>query len=177
MLGDHLLHPRRNRGRREHGLAANPTVDGWAEGDNLLNVLGKTLVEHLVRLVEHQVLDAAQTGGPIARKIKDSARAPDDDIRGVAQSAELGPISDTADAEHHAQCWIDHLDHRHDLTGQLSRGRDDERAGTVTVVAGKPLHHRDHECERLPRARRGLEDAVAALQQRGDRLALHCIRL
>jgi len=77
-----------------HRLPARAAAEVGAHRDDLLDIFREALVEHLVRLVEHQVLDVAKPCEPVAREVEEPPRAPDDHVRRVAQATGLRTVAD-----------------------------------------------------------------------------------
>ncbi len=176
MLGDHALHPLGHRRRRQDGLPARGALERRAQPDDLLDVASEALIEHLIGLIEDEVLDVAQARDPVGGEIEDPTRAAHDHVGRVAQPAGLGAVPDPADADHRTQCWVHLADHRVDLGGELAGRRDDQRPGAVTLMSGEALDEWNDERERLPRSGRRFDHAVLAVEQRRDCLLLHRVR-
>jgi hypothetical protein len=132
----------------------------------------KTLIEHLIGLVEDQVFDLSQACVAAAGEIQKPARTRNDHIGCIAQPGELGAVAHATHENDRAECAIDLADDRGDLRGELT-GRDkDEAASAVPAMPGEPLHHGDDEGQRFARPRRGLDDAIAPRQDRRNCIAL-----
>ncbi len=176
VLGDHPLHPVGHRRGGEHRLTARAALECGAHADDLLDVVREALIEHLVGLVQHEVLDVAQARDAGAREVEQASGTPDDHVGRVAQAAGLRPVPDATDADDRAQRGIDLADDRVHLRGELAGRCHDQRAGTVALVPGEALDERDHERERLSRSGRRLDDAVLAAEQWRNRLLLDRVR-
>ena len=157
---------RRGHGRREQGdLLA---VGGVRE--DRLDVLREAHLQHLVGLVEHEVLELRQVEGALVEVVHDAAGRADDDVHAATQRRQLHavalPAVDRQDV-HAAQVRGVALERLADLQGELAGGREHERLRTL-------LRHvearEDRQRERRGLAGAGLGEAhdVAAGEERGD---------
>ena len=128
----------------------------------------KAHVEHAVRLVEDEDLDALQARIRVLEVVEEPARRRDDDVGASAERGLLRPHADTAIHRGAAQpreagevpaVLVD-------LRGELPRGRDDERARDAARLAVEVLQDRQQECRRLAAARHGAGEDVPALASR-----------
>ena len=81
---DHVPDRRRHRGRKEHRLPL-----GRGLGKDFFDVLAETHVEHPVGLVEHDRRDLLERERAAFQVVHDATRRADDDLRAVAQAAQL----------------------------------------------------------------------------------------
>ena len=151
------------RGQRR-GEQDRPAIVGGRPQD-LLDVLGESHVEHLVRLVQHDHLDVLRTKRSAPDVVERPSRRGDHDIDPALERLHLPadrlPAVDGQDA--HAQPAAVAMKRLGDLHGQLPRGHQDQgrRSGTP-AVPGQLLHDRQRERRRLPRPRGGLPDQISS---------------
>ena len=136
MLLDHGADPGRHGRRCQHRL----TPAGHR--DDLLDIAREAGVQHLVSLVENQVIDTRQVQKATFDPIKRPARRADDDLWACAQLARLPSVWHAAVEQGRPDLSIETAKDRRDLDRQLSRRRDDEalgqaRAGLETVEQGQ----------------------------------------
>ncbi len=166
VLLDHTGYPRRHGRRGEHRLGL------VGEAEHLLDRGRKARVQHLVRLVEHQVLDTRQRDLALCDEVHDPAWGPDHDVDAALQREPLGGVSDAAVQHRGAEVGSERAKHLFHLERELSRRGDDEgaRAG---APPGQPLHHRDEVGEGFAGTGRGLDDHIPPLHDERDRLRLN----
>ena len=61
-------------------------------GEDPLDVLRETHLEHLVGLVEHQEAQLGQVEGALVEVVHDPARGADDDVHAAAQGGQLDAV-------------------------------------------------------------------------------------
>ena len=158
----------RHRRAEQRGLAP-----ARGEGEDLLDVLEEAEVEHLVRLVEHDVAARVQDERVARDEVEHAPDRPDDDLRALLElgllradrrAAEDGDGVDAAVAAVRAQ-------RLGDLDAELARRRQDQRL-RVRVLRIDEVDHREPERGGLARAGLRLADHVAPLEQLGDGLLL-----
>ena len=98
-----------------------------------LDVGHEAHVQHAVRLVEHEDLDLAEVGGPLADEVEQPAGRGDEDLDAGPQLLDLGIERDAAVDHGRAQRHVPAvgLDALGDLHGELARRRQDEAADRV----------------------------------------------
>ena len=139
-------------------------------GEDRLDVLGEAHLQHLVGLVEHEVLELRQVEGALVEVVHDAAGRADDDVHAAAQRRQLHavalPAVDRQDV-HAAQVRGVLLERLADLQRELAGGREHERLRGLLrhVEAGE-----DRQRERRGLAGAGLGEAhdVAAGEERRD---------
>ena len=99
-------------------------------GEDRLDVLGEAHLQHLVGLVEHEVLELGQVEGALVEVVHDAAGRADDDVHAAAQRRQLHAVALSAVDRQHvhaAQVRGVLLERLADLQGELARGREHER--------------------------------------------------
>ena len=81
----------RHRGGEQRNLAAR---GGLLE--DLLHVFGEAHAEHLVGLVQHEVLEFGQVQGTLGDVVDDAAGGTDNNLGAAAQAGELGAVGGAA---------------------------------------------------------------------------------
>ncbi len=117
-----------------------------------LQILAEAQVEHLVRLVQHDGLEARQIEAAALEVVAQAARGADDDVGAEAELARLGTRVHAADAGDDAGAGIlvQPLELTLDLHRQLARRRDDEgeRGGRRRqALLGAEQHRGNAEAE------------------------------
>ena len=151
---------RRRRGDGFHGLA-------------------EAHVEHAVRFVEDEKLEARKVDAAPFQVVDQPARRGDDDVHGLRQEPLLFEIGhaaedDAAPDAHELAVGAHRVGH---LVGQFARRREHEDAGTLGSARcrrrhAQALERRQHEGRGLARAGLGRGDQVLPGQGQGDRLLL-----
>src|SRR5690606_33720222 len=134
-------------------------------------------VEHPVRLVEHEDLDAREVEAAAVEVVEQAAGRGDDDVHAAPERLELRPDPDTAvDGEAVERGLLaGGPDGLRDLERELARRGDDERAdgpGAGARRADEPVEQREDERGGLTGAGLGAADEVAAFGRGGDRRGL-----
>ena len=167
-----LRHPAdrgRHRRREQRDLLGVGGV-----GEDRLDVLGEAHLEHLVGLVEHEVLQLRQVERALVEVVHDAAGRADDDVHAAAERRQLHAVALAAvDGEdvHAADVRRVLLERLADLQRELARRGEHERLrGLLRDV--EPVEDRQRERGGLAGA--GLREAhdVAAREQRRDRRGL-----
>ncbi len=161
--------------RAGHGRREQRDLSTGRHGlQDLLDVLDEAHPQHLVGLVEHQVLEPGQVERALLQVVDQPAGGADDDVRAATQAAELRAVAGAAVDGQHVEAGNMRgvtLEGLGNLDGQLAGGREHQglRAGGVQVEAGQ-----DGQRERGGLSGAGLGQAqhVAALQQQRDGLFL-----
>src|SRR5699024_3154598 len=142
--------------------------------EQLLHGLEEAEVAHVVGLVEHGDLDAAQVELALVDEVLDPPGRPDDDVDAALEARELPLIRDAADDRdrEEADRARERLHRAVDLLRELARRREDERAGAAThraalaaavaVELEEPLDERRAERDRLARPRPPAAEHIAA---------------
>ncbi len=164
LLGD-LADRGRHRGREQRDLLVLGSV-----GEDALHVLLEPHLEHLVGLVEHEVLEPGQVERALLEVVDDAARGADDDLRTLAQAGQLDPVGLAAVDGQNVQTrnvggvLAERLGHlQRELAGRCQH--QGLRRPTRDVETGQDRH-----CERSGLTRSGLREAddVVARHQRRD---------
>ena len=134
-FADDRLYPGRHGGRCKNCLA----VLCGSEGDNALHVRCEALIEHLVGLVQDEVLNAIELQHALANEVEDTSRAADDDIGKIAEGGELFAVADSAVDKCHSKGGIDGSQHHSDLGGKLAGRGHNESPYSIFSVAGESL--------------------------------------
>ncbi len=141
-----------------------------------LELVGEAHVEHLVGLVEHDGLDAAEVERAAADVIERATRRGDDDVHAAAEDGDLLAEGLSAVDRHGAGAdgAAVAMERLGDLHGELAGGYEHEHggAGGLGRFLREPLQERQGEGGGLAGAGGGLAQEVAALEQRRDGLAL-----
>ena len=160
------LADRRRHGRREQGhLFVFRGV-----GQDALDVFGETHGEHLVGLVEHQVVHPRQVQRPAFEVVDDPAGGADHHLRTASQPGQLHAVGRPAVDRQHVDLRqmravaAERLGH---LQGQLPGGREHQRLrrGALDVDLGQD---RDREGRRLAGAGLRQSHHVGTRHQRRD---------
>jgi hypothetical protein len=135
----------------------------------------KARVQHLVRLVEHQVLDTRQRDFALRDEVHDPARGADHDVDAALQRRALRGVSDPAVEHRGAQVGSERAKDLFHLQRELSR-RGDDQCSWSGAATWQALNHRDEVSEGFARAGRSLDDDVPPLHDEWDRLRLNRYR-
>ena len=169
-LGD-LGDAGRQRGGEERGL---PLLRRRLE--NRLELVGEAHVEHLVGLVEHDGLDAAQVEGVAPDVIERAARRGDHDVHAAAEDGDLLAEGLPAVDRHGAGAdgAAVAMEGLGDLHGELAGGHQHEHrgAGGLGGFLRELLQEGKGEGGGLAGAGRGLSQEIASLEERRDGLTL-----
>ena len=167
-----LRHPadrRRHRGGEERDLLGVGCV-----GEDRLDILREAHLEHLVGLVEHEVLQLRQIERALVEVVHDAAGSPDDDVHAAAERGQLHavalPAVDGQDV-HAPDVRRVLLERLADLQCQLARRGEHERLRRLLADV-EPVEDRKGECRRLAGAGLGEPHDVAPGEQRRDRRGL-----
>ncbi len=147
-------------------------------GQDLLDVLEETEVEHLVRLVEHHEARVAEHQRAALHQVEHAADRADHDLASGAQLRLLRPDRRAAEDGHHVDALARGVRAQRlgDLDAELARGREHEPLDLLEARVDV-LDHRQPEGRGLARSRLCLADHVLALEHRRDRLLLDRARL
>ena len=160
-------------GREEQVLATRREL-----GQDPLDVGQEAHVEHVVRLVEDQDLDAVELGVPLAHQVEQATGAGHDDLGPSAQPLDLGVLVHAPEDRDraHARVLGEGLELAVDLDGEPHAWREDQGARVRPLL---PQAMQDRECEggRLAGARLGEAEDVAAVDDLADGLGLDGARL
>ena len=164
----------RHGGREEQVLATRREL-----GQDPLDVGQEAHVEHVVRLVEDQDLDAVELGVPLAHQVEQATGAGHDDLGPSAQPLDLGVLVHAPEDRDraHARVLGEGLELAVDLDGELARGREDQGARVPAAPLPQAMQDREREGGRLARARLGEAEDVAAVDDLADGLGLDGARL
>jgi hypothetical protein len=181
------------RNRDAHGLAQMPAGDrtdrvrhGRREkrglpvarhgGENRLEVVGETHVEHLVRFVENEHLDRVERERPTTDVIQRTTWCRHDDIDAALEGTQLlrHRLSTVDRQNPHAEWSPVLMDGLGDLHRELARRNENESAYRLSAVVRRSdaLEQRQGERSGLPRSGRGLPEHVASSEERRNRFAL-----
>ena len=167
MRAGEVAHLARRRGGEEQRL---PLLRQPAQDPVELRL--EAHVEHPVRLVEHEHLDALEVGVALREVVDEPPGRRDDDLAAFAERLRLPAHADAAD-DHgatHAPAVAEALELLADLQGELTRRRENERPRPD--LAGEPFQDRQEERGGLAGAGRGGADDVPAFERRRDGLCL-----
>ncbi len=135
---------------RWHGGGKEQGLPG--EGQELadaFDIRNETHVEHAVRLVDHQNLDAVQQQLAADEMIEQPARRRNHHVGPAIELAVLILVGHAADQERHGQLVVlaEDLEMLGDLCGKLARRFKDQRArhAGAGAAAFEPGQHRQHE--------------------------------
>ena len=148
--------------------------------DDLAHVGEKAHVEHLVRFIEHEHVDAAKVEGALAKVVKQPAGTGDDDLRAAAYAVGLRAHADAAVDRNRVEVASETeiVNRLAGLLRELAGRADDEGARTTARTVHQLLEHRQDECRGLAGARLGQADDIATLKDRGYGFRLNgCRRL
>ncbi|GGR22086.1 hypothetical protein GCM10010196_14610 [Agromyces mediolanus] len=174
---DRLRHEPAREGddRAGHGRGEQHGVPhGRNLREDLLDVGEEAEVEHLVGLVEHDLLHLAEVQEALAGQVEETAGGADDDLRAGLDLLDLPLVRLAA---------VDRDDLRRALGGgelevlghlhrELAGRHDDERLDAGLGVVAEALDEREAEAEGLARAGLRLADDVLAGEGEGDGLLL-----
>ncbi len=135
----------------------------------------KSHVEHAIRFVEHEVLQAVQLCVRLREMVQQPARRADDDVDAAAERVLLRPHADAAeDRRRGERCMhgeiVEVFD---DLRGELARRRQHERARAALPLGKQPLQHGQHERGGLAAAGHRAREQVLSGERQRDRVALN----
>ena len=166
-LGDFLRHGRRKQKRlaliRQHAY-------------NGAKVPDESEVEHVVCLVENEVVDHRQVAMAITDEIEQTARRCDNDIGATAQCIDLGALADAADNDCLPDTHVLAIGTNAvvDLDNEFARRRENEctrhfrrrlAAIALAVVAAQKVQQRQNEGRRLSGTCLSKTEHVAALDE------------
>lgn len=138
-------------------------------GEDRLDVFGEAHLEHLVGLVENQVLQLGEVEGALLEVVHDAAGGADDDVHAATQCGELNAVSLAAvDGQHMHAAKVGSvlLECLADLERQLAgRGEYEGLRGLLREV--EPGEDGQGECRRLACSGLGEAHDVAAYEKRG----------
>ena len=175
MAAHHAVDPRRHGRREQRGL---PVLRSFAQYQ--LDVLGEAHVKHLVGLVEHDDLKAAQVQRSPGDVVERAPGRRHHDVDATVKRTQLpADRLPAVDRQHpHAHVAPVAVHRLGDLYRELARGHEDQgEHPRLPAPAGDPLEHGKREGGRLARPRRGLPDQVTARDQRRDGSSLYWRRL
>ena len=96
VLGGDLADGRRHGRREQRDLLVLGGV-----GQDALDILGEAHLQHLVGLVEHQVVQVREVQAALLQVVDHPARGADDDLRAALESGQLRPVGRAAvDRQH-----------------------------------------------------------------------------
>ena len=163
---DELLDRRRHGGREKQRLAAG----GGSAGEDALDVVAETHVEHAVGLVENDELDRVELERAALHVVHHAAGRADHDLGAGVERAELPLVGLAAVDGHLAHAFFEEGelgDLLRDLDGEFTRGAEDERLHLLDGGVDA-FDHGNAEGGGLARAGGGLADHVAPFQQQRD---------
>ena len=174
------LRDRRNAGRHRRGEERGLPL-GRRRLEDLLDLLGKPHVEHLVAFVEHDGREVGEIERAPAEVIERASRRRDDDMRAAPQCPDLlverlPPVDGNDPRRPRPPVLVERLGHLH---RELTRRDQDEHEGPARsrFFRREPLDEREGKGGRLSGSRRGLAEEVPAGEERWDGLALDGSRL
>ena len=174
-----LVHPADShdllRDRRGEQAEVRTVLDAV---ENFRHIIEEAHVQHAVRLVENDGLDAVEAQVLAVIVVHEATRRRHDDLRMLLQAADLRLKPLAAIDDRHTDILIKCEQAAQlvgDLDGQLAR-RGQDQALQIVGLRIDMLDHRDAKGKRLARSRRRLGDDVAPRQQRRDGLLLHARR-
>ena len=174
-LGDRA-DARRERRREQRRLAFG--VDG---GENRIEFVGETHVEHLVGFVEHEKLDVAQIERLTVDVVERAARSRDHYVDAARERAQLLAVGRAAEDRQHrdAQLAAVLVDGFRDLHRQLARRHQDQALDDPLSarIAPDPMDHGQCKCGRFAGSGGGLPEHVASGDQRWNCGLLNLRRL
>src|SRR5450759_867865 len=150
---------RRHRGREEERLAVLGKVP-----EDAADIGQEAHVQHPVRLVEDEDLDARELRVAEAEVVEKAARRRDDHVDAAPERVLLRAHSDAAENGRAGKRRVDRerLEVLVDLRRQLARGREDERARRAARLRHETVKDGEHERGGLTAARhRAGEDVTA----------------
>ena len=148
-------------------------------GDDALDVVDESHVQHTIRLVEDEGLHAVQFHEPLPHQVEQAARRGDDDVDPPVHRLFLRVLTHTAKDHRvgHLQKPAVRRDAVADLRGQLTRRRKDQRTGAAAFRAaflgGQLLQQRDGERGGFAGAGLCAAAQVPSIHLRWDGLRLH----
>lgn len=173
-------HLGRERGREHHDLLL---VRRRLE-DALDVAAHVELLEHLVALVEHKLLELGDVEVLLVDERQHAAGRADDDVRLVVLERRDVLLDADAAVEdggaHLRQVLLEAVKLVADLERELARVAHHQRLHAAVLVAGldvELLQHRQHKHGRLAHARLGLAQHVVAQNRLGNALVLHLGRV
>ena len=159
----------RHRRREERDLLGVGRV-----GEDRLDVLGEAHLQHLVGLVEHEVLELRQVERALVEVVHDAPGGADDDVHAAAQGRQLHAVALTAvdgqdvHAAHVRRVLLERLAH---LQRELARrGQHERLRGLLRHV--EAVEDRQRERRGLAGAGLGEPHDIAPGEQRRDRRGL-----
>ncbi len=158
----------RQRRREHHGA---PALGQLLQ--DVLDLRQEAEIEHVIGLVEHQVLDTVEAQVATPDVVEQPSRRSDHELCStLLERVDLPFHADAADERHAAQAHlVSH--HRNELGGlqrDLARGADDQRLDPVLGL--DHVEQRQHERRGLAGAGLSQADDVAALESDRDHRAL-----
>ena len=143
--------------------------------EHALDVGEEAHVEHPVRLVEHEHLQAAELGIRLLEVIEQPPRGRDDDVDAIPECVLLRTHADAAEHRSARQRRV----HRKllqvllDLRGQLAGGGQHEGARGAARLSHQPVQDWQQERGGLAASRHRTGEEVPALERRRDGLLLN----
>ena len=158
-----------HRGREEQVLAA-----GGELGEDPLDVGQEPHVEHVVRLIEHEDLDAVELRVALAHQVEQAAGAGDDDLRTGAKALDLRVLVHPAEHRQGAHPGVlgEGLELLVDLDRELAGRREDERTRVLAAPLPEPVEDGQREGCGLAGARLGEAEDIPALDHLANGLGL-----
>ena len=169
LLGD-TANLRGHRGREQCDLFVVRSV-----GENRLDVFGKAHLEHLIRLVEHEIFQLCEIERALLEVIHDAAGRAHDNVDAAAQRRQLLAVPLAAvdgKQAHLGQMGRVTLERFAHLQGEFAGGREHERLRHPSS-RNHTGQNRKRERGGLARARLGETDDIAALEQHRNRGGLN----
>ena len=157
----HRGDPVRHGGRSEDGLGLE------SQGQDPLHVFSEAGVEHLIRLIEHQVFDAAERKQPPADHVQQPAGRGHDHVDALAKARGLGRVADASVEKGAAHRQAERGQHRVDLDRELS-GRNHHQATRARGGSAQPLGERQDEGQGLAGPGGSLDHDIASGQEEWD---------
>ena len=163
-----LRHPA-DRGGHGRGEERDLLGVGGVREDGL-DILGEAHLEHLVGLVEHEVLQLGEVEGALVEVVHDPAGRADDDVDAAAERRQLDAVALAAvDGQHVHAAHV-----RAYFSNASQTCRASSRVGASTSACGRllrevePVEDRQRECRGLAGAGLREADDVAAGEQGRD---------
>merc|ERR1719291_647232 len=161
-LARQLEHISRHGGREETNMHCR-----WQLLEHVVDLVLEASREHLVGLVEDEVVNVVDVQSPAVDHVEDASRRPDDKLHASAELVHVLAHVGATNAGHGGDLQVvtDRHHNLDDLRGQLSCGRHDEG---LAVLHAQVDVLQEANCERcrLPRSRLGLSDGVPHQEQR-----------
>ena len=131
-------------------------------------------VEHAVRFVEHEVLEAAELRVRLPEVIEQAARRADDDVDAAAERVLLRPHADAAEDRGGGQRRVhgEVVQVFDDLRRQLARRRQHERARRAARLVDQLVQDRQEERGGLAAAGHRAGEQVLPGERRRNRVGL-----